>query len=108
MATVKNDTNCEPSIAVECPWGKVQNSPPVSSFSSLMDEEYAKELQLEESREIDTENKEITAGVYSIYSKGFLFFTLKRRFKRIKKGFYFYIYLVVFFLIFFFEATGCF
>ena len=53
MAHLQNNVNCEPSKTVSCPWGKAQNSSPVvSSFSSLMDEEYAKELQLEESREI--------------------------------------------------------
>ena len=53
MANLENNINCQPSKTMSCPWGKVQNSPPVSSFSTLMDEEYAKELQLEESQEID-------------------------------------------------------
>jgi len=32
-----------------CPWGQVKKEDPVCSFTTLMDEEFAKELQYKES-----------------------------------------------------------
>ncbi|XP_066935800.1 serine/threonine-protein kinase RIO3-like [Clytia hemisphaerica] len=58
MATKSIDVN-NPSggsqSATTCPWGKIQNTPPASSFSSLMDEEYAKELECEELKSLSQE-----------------------------------------------------
>jgi len=58
MATKSIDVN-NPSEgsqnATTCPWGKIQNTPPASSFSSLMDEEYAKELESEELKSLSQE-----------------------------------------------------
>ncbi|XP_066921115.1 serine/threonine-protein kinase RIO3-like [Clytia hemisphaerica] len=58
MATKIIDVN-NPSggsqSATTCPWGKIQNTPPASSFSSLMDEEYAKELESEELKSLSQE-----------------------------------------------------
>lgn len=47
MASVKIDS---PNTAKSqsCPWGKKQVPAPVCSFASVMDEEYAKQLQNEE------------------------------------------------------------
>lgn len=43
MATKIDNDNKKP-----CPWGQIQNKAPVCSFTTLMDEDYAKELQSKE------------------------------------------------------------
>ena len=49
-----------------CPWGQPKMSPPVASFSLVMDEEYARELQREESGEITAATVNNKQGMYTL------------------------------------------